>query len=89
MLMQRVADRMPARGVMMDRYLAGKLPRLDAAPIEKDETWGEKVRGQFTVTKYFTGPRPRRSSRSRPTCSIRCGATTTPPAATSRCRASC
>ena len=56
MLMQRVADRMPARGVMMDRYLAGKLPRLDEAPIEKDETWGEKVRGQFTVTKYFSKP---------------------------------
>jgi hypothetical protein len=55
-LMQRVADRMPARGVMMDRYLAGKLPRLDAAPIEKDETWGEKVRGQFTVAKYFSKP---------------------------------
>ena len=28
-LMQRVADRMPERRVMMDRYLAGKLPRLD------------------------------------------------------------
>lgn len=56
MLMQRVADRMPSRGVMMDRYLVGKLPRLDEAPIEKDETWGEKVRGQFTVTKYFSKP---------------------------------
>ena len=56
MLMQRVADRMPARGVMMDRYLAGKLPRLDEAPIEKDETWREKMRGQFTVTKYFSKP---------------------------------
>ncbi len=56
MLMQRVADRMPARGVMMDRYLAGKLPRLDEAPIEKDESWGEKVRAQFTVTKYFARP---------------------------------
>ena len=56
MLMQRVADRMPARGVMMDRYLGGKLPRLDEAPIEKDETWGEKVRGQLTVTKYFSKP---------------------------------
>lgn len=57
-LMQRVADRMPARGVMMDRYLADKLPRLDEAPIEKDETWGEKVRGQFTVAKYFSKPAP-------------------------------
>lgn len=57
-LMQRVADRMPARSVMMDRYLGGKLPRLDAAPIEKDESWGEKVRGHFTVTKYFSKPAP-------------------------------
>jgi hypothetical protein len=56
MLMQRVADRMPERHVMMDRYLAGKLPRLDEAPIEKDETWGEKVRGQFTLAKYFAKP---------------------------------
>ena len=56
MLMQRVADRMPARRVMMDSYLAGKLPTLDQAPIEKDETWGEKVRGQFTLAKYFSKP---------------------------------
>lgn len=57
MLMQRVADRMPERSVMMDRYLAGKLPRLDEAPIEKDETWGEKVRAQFTLAKYFSKPK--------------------------------
>jgi hypothetical protein len=53
-LMQRVAGRMPERHVMMDRYLAGKLPRLDQAPIEKDETWGEKVRTQFSLAKYFS-----------------------------------
>src|SRR5260370_10296443 len=41
-LMQRVADRMPARRVMMDRYLASKLPRLDEAPIEKHETAVQK-----------------------------------------------
>jgi hypothetical protein len=55
-LMQRVADRMPDRRVMMDRYLSGKLPRLDEAPIEKDETWGEKMRAQFTLAKYFSKP---------------------------------
>ena len=55
-LMQRVADRMPERRVMMDRYLAGKLPRLDQAPIEKDETFGEKLRAQFTLAKYFSKP---------------------------------
>jgi hypothetical protein len=58
MLMQRVADRMPGRSVMMDRHLAGKLPRLDEAPIEKDETWGEKMRSQFTLAKYFSKPAP-------------------------------
>jgi len=56
-LMQRVADRMPERHVMMDRYLAGKLPRLDEAPIEKDETWGEKARAQFSLAKYFAKPK--------------------------------
>src|SRR5581483_2085606 len=50
-LMQRVADRMPERHVMMDRYLAGKLPRLSDAPIEKDETWGERMRAQFAFGK--------------------------------------
>jgi hypothetical protein len=58
MLMQRVADRMPGRSVMMDRHLAGKLPRLDEAPIEKDETWGEKMRSQFTLAKYVSKPAP-------------------------------
>jgi hypothetical protein len=52
-VMQRNAERMPARRVMIERFLAGKLPTLDQAPIEKDETWGEKMRGQFALTKYF------------------------------------
>jgi hypothetical protein len=56
-LMQRVADRMPERHVMMDRYLAGRLPRLDEAPIEKDESWGEKVRAQFSLAHYFSKPK--------------------------------
>jgi hypothetical protein len=56
MLMQRVADRMPHRAVMMDRYLTGKLARLEDAPIEKDETWRDKLRAQFTLTKYFAKP---------------------------------
>jgi len=50
-LMQRVGDRMPERHVMMDRYLSGKLPRLSEAPIEKDETWGERMRAQFAFGK--------------------------------------
>jgi hypothetical protein len=50
-LMQRVAARMPERHVMMDRYLSGKLPRLAQAPIEKDETWGEKMSARFSFSK--------------------------------------
>jgi hypothetical protein len=56
LLMQRVGARMPERHVMMDRYLAGKLPRPENAPIEKDETWGEKMRAQFSLAKYFSKP---------------------------------
>jgi hypothetical protein len=55
-LMQRMAERMPARRVMMDKFLAGKLPTLAEAPIEKDETWGEKLRSRFTLAKYFHTP---------------------------------
>lgn len=56
-LMQRNAERMPARRVMIEKFLAGKLPTLDQAPIEKDQTWGEKMRGQFTLAKYFSKPK--------------------------------
>src|SRR5438045_6280698 len=56
-ILQRNAERMPARRVMIERFLAGKLPTLDQAPIEKDETWGEKMRGQFALTKYFGKPK--------------------------------
>jgi hypothetical protein len=55
-LLQRVAHHMPARRAMIDKFLAGKLPTLDDAPIEKDQTWGEKVRGHFTLAKYFGKP---------------------------------
>lgn len=56
-LMQRNAERMPARRVMIEKFLAGKLPTLDQAPIEKDQTWGEKMRAQFTLAKYFSKPK--------------------------------
>jgi hypothetical protein len=61
LLMQRVGARMPERHVMMDRYLAGKLPRPEDAPIEKDETWGEKMRAQLSLAKYFSKPPKDRS----------------------------
>ena len=56
-LMQRIAERMPARRVMIERYLSGKLPTLDQAPIEKDETLGEKIRAQMLFVNYFSKPK--------------------------------
>src|ERR1051325_3086986 len=54
--LQRSAERMPARRVMIERLLAGKLPTLDQAPIEKDETWGERVRQRMLFVNYFSKP---------------------------------
>ena len=56
-LMQRTAERMPARRVMIEKFLSGKLPTLDQAPIEKDETWGDRVRGQMLFVNYFSKPK--------------------------------
>jgi hypothetical protein len=56
-ILQRNAARMPARRVMIERFLAGKLPTLDQAPIEKDETWGERARAQMLFANYFSKPK--------------------------------
>jgi hypothetical protein len=56
-VLQRNAARMPARRVMIERFLTGKLPTLDQAPIEKDETWGERVRAQMLFANYFSKPK--------------------------------
>jgi len=53
-MLQRHAERMPARRVMIEKFLSGKLPTLDQAPIEKNETWGEKFHSQITLAKYFS-----------------------------------
>jgi hypothetical protein len=55
-LMTRLGERMPTRRVMIEKFASGKLPTLDQALIEKDPTFGEKVRAQFTLAKYFTKP---------------------------------
>ena len=44
---------------MIERFLAGKLPTLDQAPIEKDETWGEKMRAQMRSSSTSASPRRR------------------------------
>ena len=53
-ILQRNAERMPARRVMIEKMLAGKLPTLDQFPIEKDETWGEKFRSYMPLAKHFS-----------------------------------
>lgn len=55
-LLRRIAAQMPRRAVMIERYLAGKLPTLEQAPIEKDESWSEKMRSRFTLAKYLAEP---------------------------------
>jgi hypothetical protein len=44
-LLGKFIERMPARAVLIDRYMSGKLPTLEAAPMEKgpsilDANWG-------------------------------------------------
>lgn len=56
-VLQRNAARMPARRVMIERYLSGKLPTLDQAPIEKDETWRDRMREQMLIVNYFSKPK--------------------------------
>ena len=56
-VLQRNAERMPARRVMIERFLAGKLPTLDQAPIEKDETWSDRVRQQMLFMNYLSKPK--------------------------------
>ena len=51
-LLRRVADRMPQRRVMIERFLDGKLPTLEQAPIERDASGGEHLRAQFAFAKY-------------------------------------
>jgi len=56
-VLQRNAERMPARRVMIERFLAGKLPTLDQAPIETNEPWGQKIRAQMLFVNYFSKPK--------------------------------
>ena len=43
-MLRRLSVALPHRRVMIDRFLDGKLPTLEQAPIEKDETWGDRAR---------------------------------------------
>jgi hypothetical protein len=52
-LMRRFADRLPARKVMIEKYLAGKLPVLDQFAIDKDPAWYEKVQDAVSMDKLL------------------------------------
>jgi hypothetical protein len=55
-LLRDFAERMPTRRVMIEKYLAGKLPALDEVPFEAHKPGlFEKVHG------YFGGSKPQRS----------------------------
>jgi hypothetical protein len=57
-LLGRVADRMPTRSVMIETYLAGGLPTLHDAKLERDKPgWGEQLRNSFNFDK-LTGHQP-------------------------------
>ncbi len=53
-LLLNFRDRMPARKVMIARFVDGKLPTLEQITSNKDEALIEKVRAYFTWKKYFS-----------------------------------
>ena len=72
-----------------DRFLAGKLPTLDQAPIEKNETLGEKIRAQMLFVNYFSKPKKDFGLDLTPdVLDTLCGAISMRPGTTARCRAS-
>jgi len=48
-LLARIASKLPARRVMIDEYLTGKLPPLDAIELDKSPTFLENVGAQFGI----------------------------------------
>jgi hypothetical protein len=58
-LLQRFADRMPARQLMIERYTAGKLPTLGDIAFDKSPTTMDRLKGYVApVGNFFTGQKP-------------------------------
>ena len=53
-LLRRIAPRLPARQAMIDQYLAGSLPTLDAIELDKSPSFLEKMQMHLGVKE--TGP---------------------------------
>jgi len=52
-LLRRVAPKMPARRVMIDNYLAGRLPTLDGIPLEETRPgMMDKLKSSFTKNPF-------------------------------------
>ena len=84
-LLARTAAKVPARRGMVDAYLTGALPTLDAIELDKSPTFLEKSASSFGVKPKAAGGVLRPQSRN---CSTRCGASISPPASTGRSGAS-
>ncbi|MCC7348558.1 MAG: hypothetical protein IT538_14285 [Variibacter sp.] len=52
-LLRRYADRLPARRVMIEHFLAGKLPTLESLVVEQEPRWYETAWSYVRVDKYF------------------------------------
>ncbi len=46
-VLRRAAARMPSRHVMIEQYLAGTLKTIDAIELDREPTFGEKVKAHF------------------------------------------
>jgi hypothetical protein len=58
-VLARYGDRMPARQLMIEKYVSGKLPTLDALSFEESPTALDKLKGYTdSVGDFFTGHKP-------------------------------
>lgn len=54
-LLRKFAGRMPARHVLIERYVDGKLPTLDHLTLKGDPEWYETAWSYVRVDQYLTG----------------------------------
>jgi hypothetical protein len=50
-LLQDIAPRLPTRSEMIDGYLSGRLPTLDAVALDQSPTWLERLKMSWSNTK--------------------------------------
>jgi hypothetical protein len=62
-LLRQFAGRMPRRQVMIDKYLAGKLPTLaELAAEKKPAPWYARMQDYARIDKMFSGEEPRKET---------------------------